>query len=205
MGTKAYENPLLSNKRLREMYTAMVESRALGETMRRGKLRGFAPGTEACWVGSAIGLRDVDGDFASAGAVGATLDLVMGVAARSALKGIRSPGRLAGDDARPAGTRLVCPGRRLAHDRDENRRAGLRRRQETSPRRSGSRSSPRPSKWNCRWSSSPSPPKPMSPASRSLRQSGVCRESRWTPAIRSPCTASRRSPSAVRELVAARP
>jgi hypothetical protein len=101
MGTKAYENPLLSNKRLRQMYTAMVESGVLGETMRRGKLRGFAPGTEACWVGSAIGLRDVDGDFASVGAVGATLDLVLGLTARAAMKGERSPMRLAGDTLTP--------------------------------------------------------------------------------------------------------
>jgi TPP-dependent pyruvate/acetoin dehydrogenase alpha subunit len=92
MGTKAYENPLLSNKRLREMYTVMVESRVLGQTMRRGKLRSFAAGTEACWVGSAIGLRDVDGDFASAGAVGPVLDLVMG-----AVKQKPSPKRLSGD------------------------------------------------------------------------------------------------------------
>ncbi len=101
MGTKAYENPLLSNKRLREMYTAMVESTVLGETMRRGKVRGFAPGSEACWVGSAIGLRDVEGDLASAGAVGPVLDLVLGLGSKAATRGGRSPKRLAGDALTP--------------------------------------------------------------------------------------------------------
>ena len=101
MGTKAYENPLLSNKRLREMYTAMVEARVLGETMRRGKVRGFAAGTEACWVGSAIGLRDAEGDFASAGSVGGVLDLVLGLGWKAAVRGERSPQRLGGDALQP--------------------------------------------------------------------------------------------------------
>lgn len=101
MGTKAYENPLLSNKRLREMYTALVESRVLGETMRRGKVRGFAAGTEACWVGPAIGLRDEVGDFASAGAVGGVLDLVLGVGTKAAVRGRRSAKRLDGDVLSP--------------------------------------------------------------------------------------------------------
>ncbi len=101
MGAKAYENPLLSNKRLREMYTALVEARVLGARMRRGKVRGFAAGTEACWVGSGIGLRDVEGDFAGAGAVGAVLDLVVGVGSKAAMRGERSPKRLAGDGLAP--------------------------------------------------------------------------------------------------------
>ena len=101
MGAKAYENPLLKNARLKEMYRVMVEARVLGETMRRGKKRGFTPGLEACWVGSAIGLRDGEGDFASAGAVGSVFDLVLGLRLKAAIRGGRSASRLSGDELNP--------------------------------------------------------------------------------------------------------
>ena len=101
MGAKAYENPLLKNARLKEMYRAMVEARVLGESMQRGKKRGFARGLEACWIGSAISLRDGEGDFASVGAVGSVFDLVLGLRLTAALRGDRAASRLAGDDLKP--------------------------------------------------------------------------------------------------------
>jgi TPP-dependent pyruvate/acetoin dehydrogenase alpha subunit len=96
MAAKRFENPLLSDKRLREMYTVMVETRALCAGMRRGKVRGFGLGLEACWVGSGIGLRDGDaeGDFVSAGGIGSVLDVVLGVGMKAAMREERSEKRL---------------------------------------------------------------------------------------------------------------
>ena len=98
MAGKSYENPLLSHARLREMYTALLEVRGLGS--RKASGRGFERGMEACWVGSAIGLRDGDGegDFASAGTVGTALDLVLGLKLRNALGGDTASTRLRGSE-----------------------------------------------------------------------------------------------------------
>ena len=89
---KRLQNPLLSDDRLREMYLAMLEARALGKIARRGALQ---KGLEASYVGSAIGLRDTEGDLASASSqIGTSLDLILGLSWREALKGSQAPSRL---------------------------------------------------------------------------------------------------------------
>ena len=54
MGSKAFESPLISHERMRAMYRALVETRALV-----GKRRALK-GNEACWTGAAIDLREGD-------------------------------------------------------------------------------------------------------------------------------------------------
>jgi hypothetical protein len=56
MGSKAFESPLISHARMRGMYRALVEVRALAERTKTRSLRGV----EACWVGTAIDLKDGD-------------------------------------------------------------------------------------------------------------------------------------------------
>jgi len=58
MGSKAFESPLISHVRMRAMYRALVETRLLAQRAGRGS--GMAKGMEACWVGTAIDLRDGD-------------------------------------------------------------------------------------------------------------------------------------------------
>ncbi|ADW68408.1 dehydrogenase E1 component [Granulicella tundricola MP5ACTX9] len=82
MCAKSFENPLTPHKRLREIYAAMVETRVLGKRLRKG----FAQGTEACWVGTAIGLIDAEGDVVSAGKTGALVDYVVGAKLKAVLK-----------------------------------------------------------------------------------------------------------------------
>ena len=60
MGSKAFESPLISHVRMRALFRALVEVRGLAKS---AKLRGFR-GVEACWVGTAIDLRE--GDLTSA-------------------------------------------------------------------------------------------------------------------------------------------
>lgn len=54
MGSKAFESPLISHARMRGLYRALVESRVLG---RKG---GWPKHFEACWVATALDLRDGD-------------------------------------------------------------------------------------------------------------------------------------------------
>jgi hypothetical protein len=64
MGSKAFENPLMSHVRMRAMYRALVETRVLGQ--RAGKGSAVPKGLEACWVATAIDLRSDDlasGDY----------------------------------------------------------------------------------------------------------------------------------------------
>lgn len=56
MGSKAFESPLISHVRMRAMYRALAEVRMLAE---RAKVRSLR-GVEACWVGTAIDLKDGD-------------------------------------------------------------------------------------------------------------------------------------------------
>ena len=56
---KKFENPLIRNARMREMYVAMVEGRMLAKHLRRASA-GLGKGLEACWVATAIDLRDGD-------------------------------------------------------------------------------------------------------------------------------------------------
>ena len=58
MGSKAFESPLISHARMRGMYRALVETRLLGQ--RAGKGAGWPRGFEACWVATAIDLKDTD-------------------------------------------------------------------------------------------------------------------------------------------------
>lgn len=59
MGKKTFENPLIRNARMREMYVAMVEARMLAKNLRRTSAV-LGKGLEACWVATAIDLRDGD-------------------------------------------------------------------------------------------------------------------------------------------------
>ena len=61
MGSKAFESPLVSHARMRALYRSLVEVRELGQASQG---RGLPKGTEACWVGSALEMRD--GDLSSA-------------------------------------------------------------------------------------------------------------------------------------------
>ncbi|MEO6804961.1 MAG: thiamine pyrophosphate-dependent enzyme [Edaphobacter sp.] len=91
-----HENPLVPNKKLRQMYVAMVEARVLGEHIsdlqrgaRRGKgagkLRaGSTRGQEACRVSTAIDLGP--GDLVSDSQAGVAMELLAGAKVASALK-----------------------------------------------------------------------------------------------------------------------
>jgi TPP-dependent pyruvate/acetoin dehydrogenase alpha subunit len=78
MGSKAFESPLISHARMRAMYRALVETRALSK---RGI---FAKGTEACWVGTAIDLKP--GDLISQHDGPALVDHVLRVGTREAAR-----------------------------------------------------------------------------------------------------------------------
>ncbi len=98
MSTKAYENPLIPNKRLREMYIAMVEMRLLGKHLASGRSKPAIPaGREALWTATAIGLRDALGDLVSEPGVGPALDVALGASLKkiAAGKSAVSPHRLA--------------------------------------------------------------------------------------------------------------
>jgi len=82
MGSKAFESPLISHARMRAMYRALVEARVLG----RGRV--WPRGLEACWVGTAIDLKD--GDLVSAGRGQWLVDHVRGVGARESAKAATS-------------------------------------------------------------------------------------------------------------------
>lgn len=89
MAAKRFENPLIPDKRMRAMFAAMVEARILGERARASRL---ARGSEAVWVGAAIGLRDNPGDLVSAGPVGSPLDHILGTRLNSTAPARLDPG-----------------------------------------------------------------------------------------------------------------
>lgn len=70
MSAAPFENPLIGNARLREIYTTMVEARLIRKRTRK-QSRGFAPGLEACWIAPAIDLHE--GDLTSDPGVGPLL------------------------------------------------------------------------------------------------------------------------------------
>lgn len=79
--TKPYENPLVPNKRLREIFEMMAKARALDEfatyTAAKAKARLHSTrGEEACRVSTAIGLGD--GDIVSDSHNGIIMDLITG-------------------------------------------------------------------------------------------------------------------------------
>ncbi len=75
--SKSYENPLLGHVRMRAMFRALVEMRALSE--QAGK-RGIPKKLEACWVGTAIDL--LAGDVSSGLHAGGYASLIRAVGAR---------------------------------------------------------------------------------------------------------------------------
>jgi TPP-dependent pyruvate/acetoin dehydrogenase alpha subunit len=88
--TKPFENPLIPNKKLRQLFVAMVEMRALDEhvaRVQRGvKSRRRMMSTqreEACRV--SLGIELVPGDLVSDAAVGVAMGLVAGVGVGSLL------------------------------------------------------------------------------------------------------------------------
>jgi aspartate 1-decarboxylase len=81
MGSKAFESPLISHARMRALFRALVEVRGVAA---KRKLRGFR-GVEACWVATAIDLKD--GDLTSDAGTSresAMLEHVRGVGRRAA-------------------------------------------------------------------------------------------------------------------------
>jgi acetoin:2,6-dichlorophenolindophenol oxidoreductase subunit alpha len=86
-----YENPLVPNKKLRQMYEAMVEARMLDEHIARmqkglkARRRLYSTrGQEACRISTAIDLQP--GDLVSDSHVEATMDLLAGAKIDSLLK-----------------------------------------------------------------------------------------------------------------------
>ena len=87
--TEPQENPLVNNKKLRQMYLAMVEARILDEHV--GKLQRKAKtkldstrGQEACRVSTAIEL--ISGDLVSDSQAGVAMDHILGADAGAVLK-----------------------------------------------------------------------------------------------------------------------
>jgi TPP-dependent pyruvate/acetoin dehydrogenase alpha subunit len=95
--TKPFENPLIPNKKLRQLFVAMVEMRALDEhvaTVQRGvKARRrmlSTRGEEACRV--SLGIELVAGDLVSDAAVGVAMGLVAGVGVGPLLRQVAAGG-----------------------------------------------------------------------------------------------------------------
>jgi acetoin:2,6-dichlorophenolindophenol oxidoreductase subunit alpha len=89
--TKYFENPLVNNKKLRQLYTVMVEARMLDEHvagLKRGRKAPPKPdstrGQEACRVSTAIELTQ--GDLVSDTQDGLVMELVTGVRVGALLK-----------------------------------------------------------------------------------------------------------------------
>ncbi len=95
--TAPQENPLINNKKLRQLYLAMVEARILDEYIARlqrgvkaGRLLEPTTGQEACRVSTAIELGP--GDLVSDAQQGVVMDLVLGAEVGSVLKRVAAPG-----------------------------------------------------------------------------------------------------------------
>jgi TPP-dependent pyruvate/acetoin dehydrogenase alpha subunit len=91
--TAPQENPLVTNKKLRQMFVAMVEARCLDEHVAALQKRRKTPlrldsirGQEACRVSTAIDL--VPGDLVSDSQPGVGMNLILGEDAGSLLKGL---------------------------------------------------------------------------------------------------------------------
>ncbi len=85
-----HENPLIPNKKLRQMYVAMAEARVLDEHIAglqkrmKGRRLDSTRGQEACRVSTAIDLEP--GDLVSDSQVGVVMDMLAGGKAGSLLK-----------------------------------------------------------------------------------------------------------------------
>jgi TPP-dependent pyruvate/acetoin dehydrogenase alpha subunit len=93
---KVYENPLINNKKLRQLYVAMVGARVLDKyaARRRGKENKAGRlvstrGEEACRVSTAIEL--IDGDLVSDTQAGVVMDFVAGETVASLLRRMSVP------------------------------------------------------------------------------------------------------------------
>ncbi|MEO6817723.1 MAG: thiamine pyrophosphate-dependent enzyme [Edaphobacter sp.] len=90
--TAPHENPLVPNKKLRQIYTAMVHARLLDEHMaklqRKTKVRRLTStrGEEACRVATAIEMKQ--GDLVSDAQRSATMDLLFGATLTPLLRNI---------------------------------------------------------------------------------------------------------------------
>jgi len=91
--TTPHENPLVPNKKLRHIYTAMVHARLLDEHIaklqRKAKANqrlAYSFGEEACRVATAIELKH--GDLASNTQISATMDLLFGAPLTPLLRNI---------------------------------------------------------------------------------------------------------------------
>ncbi len=91
--TKKHENPLVPNSKLRQMFVAMAEARALDEHiagLQKGvkarKKLGSTRGQEACRVSTAIDLGP--GDLVSDSQVGVVMELIAGAKVASLLKSV---------------------------------------------------------------------------------------------------------------------
>lgn len=90
--TAPHENPLVPNKKLRQIYTAMAQAQLLDEHITRlqqkAKTRRIAStfGEEACRVATAIDLKP--GDLVSDAHLSATMDLIFGASLTPLLRNI---------------------------------------------------------------------------------------------------------------------
>jgi TPP-dependent pyruvate/acetoin dehydrogenase alpha subunit len=91
--TAAHENPLVPNKKLRQIYTAMVEARLLDEHIAKRQRKSKARhrlystfGQEACRVATAFELNS--GDLISDVQINATMDLLFGASLAPLLRHI---------------------------------------------------------------------------------------------------------------------
>jgi TPP-dependent pyruvate/acetoin dehydrogenase alpha subunit len=108
--TKPHENPLIPNKKLRELFVAMVEMRVLDEHI-AGLQRGVKArrrlestrGEEACRVSMAIDL--VPGDLVSDAQVGVAMGLLAGVKVGALLRQVAALGSSTGGPATPVAAR----------------------------------------------------------------------------------------------------
>ena len=87
--TEPQENPLVPNKKLRQIYSAMIEARMLDEyvakSQRKAGIRlSSTRGQEACRVSTAIEL--VEGDLVSDSQAGVVMDLILGAKSSTVLK-----------------------------------------------------------------------------------------------------------------------
>lgn len=78
-GTEAaYENPLMPNAKLRQIYVAMVRARLLGKAPAKRRRGESAAGLEACLASPSVDLGP--GDFVSDAVTGGTVDFLRGAA-----------------------------------------------------------------------------------------------------------------------------
>jgi len=96
----AGENPLISNARLRQIYRAMMQARALGKALPKAK-RGKTCGLEAALVSTAVDLGP--GDLVSDALAGGVVDFLRGTSLKEVLRAGKA-GASASRRSRKSGT-----------------------------------------------------------------------------------------------------